>query len=136
MFTAVPITLLQPGNKPNALGAIPAIPSLLWQLIDWQKVTRIVKSLQARIVQAAKNNEWKKVRDLQRVLTRSTSANLLSIRRVTENSGKRTAGIDGQHSIITSSMPRTSSSFTTFWGKSVTAAALDKKRLEGLSRML
>lgn len=66
-----------------------------WQLIDWQKATRIVKRTQARIVKAVKAEKWKRVRDLQRLLTRSTSAKVLAIRRVTENNGKRTPGIDG-----------------------------------------
>jgi len=65
-----------------------------WQLIDWERATIIVKKLQRRIVKAVKAGNWKKVRDLQRLLTNSTAAKALAVRRVTENKGKRTAGID------------------------------------------
>ncbi|MEM1408468.1 MAG: group II intron reverse transcriptase/maturase [Bacteroidota bacterium] len=67
-----------------------------WHLIDWQKATTIVKSIQGRIVKAVQAKSWKKVRALQRLLVNSTSAKVLAIRRVTENKGKRTAGIDGE----------------------------------------
>ncbi len=65
-----------------------------WQLIDWERAILIVKKLQRRIVKAVKAGKWKKVRDLQRLLTNSTAAKALAVRRVTENKGKRTAGID------------------------------------------
>ena len=67
-----------------------------WHSIDWQRANRVVKQLQARIVKAVKTGKWRQVRNLQRLLTRSTSAKVLAIRRVTENTGKRTVGIDGQ----------------------------------------
>jgi len=42
------------------------------------------------------NKEWKKVKNLQKLLVRGTSNKLLAIRRITqENQGKHTAGIDG-----------------------------------------
>lgn len=65
-----------------------------WQNISWEKVNRHVKSLQARIVKAVRANRWNLVKVLQGILHRSYGARLLAIRRVTENSGKRTAGID------------------------------------------
>ncbi|MCP4267108.1 MAG: group II intron reverse transcriptase/maturase [Candidatus Brocadiaceae bacterium] len=69
---------------------------IVWQFISWDKVVRRVKSIQARIVKAVRAKRWNKVKILQGILTRSYAAKLLSIRRITENSGKRTAGIDGQ----------------------------------------
>ena len=95
MFSCMPVLMYIAGT--NASGAIADAPaSATWQSIDWQKATRIVRSLQSRIVKAVKANKWKKVRDLQRLLARSTSAKALAIRRVTENTGKRTAGVDGE----------------------------------------
>jgi RNA-directed DNA polymerase len=42
------------------------------------------------------NKEWKKVKNLQKLLVRATSNKLLAIRRITqENQGQHTAGIDG-----------------------------------------
>ncbi|MCO6517120.1 MAG: reverse transcriptase N-terminal domain-containing protein [Snodgrassella sp.] len=65
-----------------------------WHNIDWVKVTRHVKGLQSRIAKATLENDWRKVKRLQRLLTRSTYAKQLAVRRVTENRGKRTAGVD------------------------------------------
>ena len=67
-----------------------------WKSIKWNKVNRHVTSLQRRIYHASKDNNKKKVRDLQRQLMRSRSALVLSIKKVTkENKGKFTPGIDG-----------------------------------------
>ena len=67
----------------------------LWKTIDWERVTDVVNNLQSRIASAAKNGNWKKVKKLSRLLTRSYYAKLLSVRKVTSNKGKRTPGIDG-----------------------------------------
>ena len=67
-----------------------------WQWINWNRVIRTVKSLQRRIVKAVKANRWRKMKAIQRILSKSYAAKLLAIRRTTENSGKRTAGMDGQ----------------------------------------
>ena len=67
-----------------------------WFAIDWQQANQLVKRLQARIVKATQAGRWGKVNALQRLLTRSFSAKALAVRRVTENQGKRTSGVDGQ----------------------------------------
>ena len=67
-----------------------------WQTIDWSKAKRMVRRLQARIVKAVAAKRWGKVKALQWLLTHSFSAKALAVRRVTENKGKRTAGVDGQ----------------------------------------
>jgi len=67
-----------------------------WQYINWKQVVLTVKSIQSRIVKAVRAGRWNKVKVLQGILARSHAAKLLAIRRITENSGKRTAGIDGQ----------------------------------------
>jgi RNA-directed DNA polymerase len=41
-----------------------------------------------------KENRWNKVKALQRLLTHSYSGKVLAVRRVTENNGKRTPGVD------------------------------------------
>jgi RNA-directed DNA polymerase len=66
-----------------------------WHAIQWQKAHSIVRRLQARIVKATQAGRWGKVRALQRLLTHSSSAKLLAVKRVTENRGKRTPGVDG-----------------------------------------
>lgn len=67
-----------------------------WHDISWVKVYQAVARTQARIAKAAKAGEWRKVRSLQRLLTKSTGAKALAVRRVTENRGRKTPGIDKQ----------------------------------------
>jgi len=76
-------------------GALPRV-GMNWNAIDWQKVIRTVRRLQARIVKATQESRWGKVQALQRLLTRSYSGRCLAVRRVTENRGKKTAGVDGE----------------------------------------
>ncbi|WP_053191491.1 group II intron reverse transcriptase/maturase [Pseudomonas corrugata] len=65
-----------------------------WHDIDWCRVQRNVRVMQVRIAKACRENNWRRVKALQRMLTRSRSARYLAVRRVTENQGKRTAGVD------------------------------------------
>jgi len=65
-----------------------------WQAINWQAVQETVRRLQARIVKATQAGKWGKVKALQHLLTHSFSGKALAVRRVTENQGKRTAGVD------------------------------------------
>lgn len=67
-----------------------------WHGIPWQDAHQVLGRLQARISKAAKAGEWRQVKRLQRLLTRSTSAKALAVKRVTENRGAKTAGIDRQ----------------------------------------
>jgi len=66
-----------------------------WHAIDWQDAHENVRRLQARIVKAAQAGKWRKVQSLQRLLTHSFSGKALDVKRVTENQGKRTPGVDG-----------------------------------------
>ena len=65
-----------------------------WRTIDWSAVQRTVRRLQARIVKATQEGRWGKVKALQRLLTHSFSGKALAVRRVTENQGKNTPGVD------------------------------------------
>ena len=67
-----------------------------WHTIDWSKVHSHVRRLQVRIVKATQEGRWGKVQALQRLLTHSFSGKALAVKRVTENRGKRTAGVDGE----------------------------------------
>ena len=66
-----------------------------WHDIQWRKVHQNVRRLQARIVKATQEKRWGKVKALQHLLTRSFSGKAVAVKRVTENRGKRTPGIDG-----------------------------------------
>lgn len=65
-----------------------------WHTVDWRRVHRNVRGMQVRIAKATWEGNWRKVKALQRMLTRSLGGKLLAVRRVTENQGKRTAGVD------------------------------------------
>ena len=65
-----------------------------WHDIDWKAAYRNVRRLQARIVKATKEGRWGKVKALQRLLTHSFSGKALAVKRVTENQGGATPGVD------------------------------------------
>jgi len=79
----------------KAIGAV-SREAAEWYAIDWPTTNRNVRRLQVRIVQATKEGRWGKVRALQRLLTHSYSGKVLAVRRVTENTGKRKPGVDGE----------------------------------------
>jgi RNA-directed DNA polymerase len=66
-----------------------------WNTIDWKQVEKDVKSFQLRIAKATREGKHNKVKALQWMLTHSVAAKLWAVKRVTENSGKRTPGVDG-----------------------------------------
>src|SRR6266851_539187 len=67
-----------------------------WHTINWQTANREVRRLQVRIVKAQQQGKWGKVKSLQHLLTHSFSGKALAVKRVTENQGKRTSGVDGE----------------------------------------
>jgi len=80
----------------QSLAGAPGHNEIDWNRIEWQKVKGNVRRLQVRIVKAIEAGRWGKVKALQRLLTHSFSAKALAVRRVTENQGKRTPGVDGE----------------------------------------
>ena len=78
----------------STVGAAPS-RKLDWDAIDWQTAQRSVRRLQVRIAKATKEGRWGKVKALQRLLTHSYSGKVLAVARVTENTGKKTPGVDG-----------------------------------------
>src|SRR5438445_12414637 len=77
-----------------SVGATADIP-FAWHQINWRQAEHTGRRLQARIAQATQAGKWGKVKALQRLLTHSFSGKALAVRRVTENTGKRTPGVDG-----------------------------------------
>jgi RNA-directed DNA polymerase len=73
-------------------GVLPA-----WDAIDWQSCEEEVRRLRQRIFKAAQEQDWPKVRNLQKLMLRSRSNTLVSVRQVTQrNAGRKTAGVDGE----------------------------------------
>ena len=68
-----------------------------WDKIDWRAQEGQVRRLRQRIFTAAQEQDWPKVRNLQKLLLRSRANTLVSVRQVTQrNTGRKTAGIDGE----------------------------------------
>ncbi len=66
-----------------------------WNAINWQTVESEVKQLQMRTAKATREGKYGKVKSLQWLLTHSYYAKLLAIKRVTQNKGCKTPGVDG-----------------------------------------
>jgi RNA-directed DNA polymerase len=66
-----------------------------WSQINWRKINKAVKNLRQRIFLAKRLGNWRKLRNLQKLMQRSYANLLLSVRKITQtNKGKQTAGID------------------------------------------
>ena len=78
-------------------------PRIDWKSITWKEIIEYVKKLRQRIFRAEQLGQHRKVRKLQRLMMRSKTNLILSIRKVTqENKGKRTAGVDGYKALTPS----------------------------------
>ena len=65
-----------------------------WKAIIWSTVEYEVRRLQLRIAKAIKIGRHAKAKALQWLLTHSFYGKLLAIKRVTQNNGRRTPGVD------------------------------------------
>src|SRR6266851_127112 len=66
-----------------------------WSAINWRKANRAVRNLRHRIFRATQEGNLNKVRSLQKLMLKSYSNRLVSLRRVTNiNAGKNTPGVD------------------------------------------
>lgn len=71
-----------------------ALSGVAWDSIGWADVQRQVRRLQTRIVKWTQAGKHNKVKALQWLLTHSFSGKALAVKRVTENKGKNTPGVD------------------------------------------
>lgn len=70
---------------------------LEWDAISWRLHEDNVERLRRRIFKAVKEQDLAKVRSLQKMMLRSWSNTLVSVRQVAQrNTGRKTAGIDGE----------------------------------------
>jgi len=68
-----------------------------WGAIDWRTHEDNVRRLRQRIFKATQDRDLRRVRRLQKLMLRSRSNTLISVRQVTQrNAGRRTAGVDGE----------------------------------------
>jgi RNA-directed DNA polymerase len=74
-------------NGPEGVGA--------WDTVNWPVHEQDVARLRRRIFTAARDGDWPRVRNLQKMMLRSWSNTLVSVRQVTQrNAGRGTAGVD------------------------------------------
>jgi RNA-directed DNA polymerase len=69
-------------------------PFKTWKSIDWKDAEKRVRSLQLRIAKAIREGKKSKAKALQWMLTHSMAAKALAVRRVTQNKGAKTPGVD------------------------------------------
>ncbi|NPE31773.1 group II intron reverse transcriptase/maturase [Methanococcoides sp. SA1] len=67
-----------------------------WNLINWKSIEIHINRIQVRITKAVIKENWNLVKRLSYLLTHSYFAKLLAVRKVIQNKGRRTAGIDGE----------------------------------------
>jgi len=68
-----------------------------WDAISWRSCEDNVRRLRQRIFTAVQRGDLAKARNLQKLMLRSWSNTLVSVRQATQrNAGRKTAGIDGQ----------------------------------------
>jgi RNA-directed DNA polymerase len=68
---------------------------LTWDAVNWAVHEQNVARLRRRIFTAVRDGDWPKVRNLQKLMLRSWSNTLVSVRQAAQrNAGRRTAGID------------------------------------------
>jgi RNA-directed DNA polymerase len=72
------------------------ITHINWGVVDTKIIAHSVKMLQNRIVKAKIAGRNRAVNKLQKLLVKSQSARILAVKRVSENRGKNTAGVDNE----------------------------------------
>jgi RNA-directed DNA polymerase len=75
----------------------PKDATLDWDAIDWRACQDNVRRLRQRIFTATRKGDLARARNLQKLMLRSWSNTLISVRQATQrNTGRKTAGVDGQ----------------------------------------
>ena len=75
---------------------LPPFDGDAWDQVDWRRHEEQVRRLRGRIFKAVQEGDWPLARNVQKLMLRSWSNTLVSVRQVTQrNTGRKTAGIDG-----------------------------------------
>ncbi|WP_234354601.1 reverse transcriptase N-terminal domain-containing protein [Streptomyces sp. NRRL WC-3618] len=87
-------------DREPANGALDVSDAQYWHSVNWPEAEGHVRRLRKRIFKATQDGDLKRVRNLQRLMLKSHSNTLVSVKRVTMQSvGRRTAGIDGEKAL-------------------------------------
>src|SRR6185437_12351781 len=88
------VTEVRAAREANGPEGQPRKAPAQWDRIDWRAQEEQVRRLRQRIFTAAQEQDWPRVRNLQKLMLRSRANTLVSVRQVTQrNTGRRTAGI-------------------------------------------
>jgi RNA-directed DNA polymerase len=91
------ISEVRAARRANGPEDQPPDDTVQWDSIRWREQEEQVRRLRRRIFKASREQDWPKVRNLQKLMLRSRANTLASVRQVTQrNAGRRTAGIDGE----------------------------------------
>lgn len=77
-----------------ALAGAPSTPQATWETLNERQAVRGVRQLQMRIAKAYREGKKGKVKALQWILTHSFYAKVLAVKRVVQNRGAKTPGVD------------------------------------------
>ena len=77
-----------------AVGASSDELTTAWYSNDWPTVEKRVRRLQMRIAKATREGRYGKAKALQWLMTHSHDAKILAVKRVVENRGGKTPGVD------------------------------------------
>ncbi len=92
----MPVLMGKLGTSVNGPEGLPSFDGDAWDDVDWRRHEEQVRRLRGRIFKAVQEGDWPAARNLQKLMLRSWSNTLVSVRQVTQrNTGRRTAGIDG-----------------------------------------
>lgn len=86
--------MIETDNVPSGYKKV--ITHINWEVVDIKVIAHSVKMLQNRIVKAKLAGRTRAVNKLQKLLVKSLNAKILAVKRVSENRGKNTAGVDGE----------------------------------------
>jgi RNA-directed DNA polymerase len=78
----------------QANSGAPSTKQVLWSDIEWHSIEKQVNRLQMRIAKAIRERRYGKAKALQWILTHSHSARLIAVKRVVQNKGRKTSGVD------------------------------------------
>jgi len=91
------ISEVRAARRANGPEGQPPGDSVQWDGVRWREREDQVRRLRQRIFKASQEQDWPRVRNLQKLMLRSRANTLVSVRQVTQrNAGRRTAGIDGE----------------------------------------
>jgi RNA-directed DNA polymerase len=106
-WAAPAITVVTVARKANGPEDQPRDAPARWDTVRWREHEEQVRRLRQRIFAASQAGDHKRVRSLQKLMLRSRSNALVSVRQVTErNAGRLTPGVDGRIAVSGSDKER------------------------------